>query len=553
MKKKTSWMRLVLTVLLLLVIMPFCSCLHITEATATTTATVTGTPVTPTKTITSTVTKTVTQESEQSKPWADSVPPTVAITGLTDRQIIAGAITLAANVSDNVGVVGVQFVIDGHDFGRENTAPPYRIELDAASLSNGTHYISARARDAAGNKSTSNAVSVVIARNVNPNPAPVPGGFAINLIRNPSLETRDSSGNMPLYWSKGNWGTNQTVFTYPAVGNNSSKAAKVEMTQYTDGDAKWYFDDVAVTPGLTYKFSDYYISNTQTTVTCRFTLSDGTYAYDDLGYPSASWSWQNFTKTFQAPSDAISITVFHLLKSVGYLTVDNFSLTEVPVAGALSQGMVSLEFDDGWLTTYQNAIPILNTAGLKSTQYIISGTLGDTADGYVSASNVLAMQRGGHEIGSHSRTHVDLTTLSSTSLQSEVWGSRKDLLRIGVTGVTSFAYPYGAENSTVVSAVKSAGYTGARGIDFGLNGKNTDRYNLLAKSVELNTSLDAVKAWIDDATANKQWLILYFHNIDYSGTQYSTTPENLQQIVNYLVSSNVKVVTNSEGVRILSR
>jgi peptidoglycan/xylan/chitin deacetylase (PgdA/CDA1 family) len=482
----------------------------------------------------------------------DLISPTVALTGLIDGQIITGTITLNASATDNIGVAGVQFIIDGVNFGAEDTAAPYQISVDTTSLYNGNHYIAASARDAAGNKATSSAVLVMVI-NTNPNPTPTPTSSAVNLIKNPSLETADDSGNSPLYWNQGGWGTNQTTFTYPVAGNGSEKAAKIEMTQYTSGDAKWYFDDVAVTPGSMYEFSDYYMSNSQTTLTYRFNLSDGTYAYDDLGYPAASESWQQFTKTLQAPASASSLTVFHILNKVGYLTVDDFSLTEVPVAGALSQGMVSLEFDDGWLTTYQNAIPILNTAGLKSTQYIISGEIGNTDDGYVSASDILAMQASGHEIGSHSRTHANLTTLSSTDLQNEVTGSKQDLLNTGVSQVESFAYPYGATNSTVITAVKAAGYTGARGIDFGLNNKNTDYYNLVAKSVELSTTVNTVKAWIDDALLNKQWLILYFHNVDNSGEQYSTTPANLQAIVNYLTENSVKVVTNSDGVQILAQ
>jgi peptidoglycan/xylan/chitin deacetylase (PgdA/CDA1 family) len=483
---------------------------------------------------------------------ADTVAPTVSVTGLIGGQIISGTINLTAQAKDNVGVVGVQFVVDGDDFGSEIKIPPYQINLNTISLFNGAHIISARARDAAGNKSTSAALSVSV-MNINTVGMASGIGGAENLIKNPSLEIADLSENYPLNWSTGDWGANQAVFTYPTTGHNSQKAAKVELTQYTSGDAKWYFDDVPVTPGKTYEFSDYYISSVQTTLTYRFTLSNGSSTYNDLAYLGATDGWQNVIKTFQAPANAVSVTVFHLINSVGSLTVDDFSLTEISVAGILSQGIVSLDFDDGWLTTYQNAIPILNAAGFKSTQYIISGDLGNTADGYVSSGDVLAMQSSGHEIGAHSRTHAHLTQLSDSELQNEISGSRQDLLAIGANPVVSFAYPYGETNSTVMSVAKNAGYTGARGIDFGLNDKNTDSYNLVAKPVDFGTSLDTVKVWVEDAILNKKWLILFFHNIDNSGEQYSTTPANLQAIVDYLKDNNIKVVTNSEGVQILSQ
>jgi peptidoglycan/xylan/chitin deacetylase (PgdA/CDA1 family) len=487
--------------------------------------------------------------------FTDSTAPVVSLLNLIKGQIFSGTVNLSATATDNIGVVGVQFIVDGTDFGKEVTVAPYQTSFNTSAITSGSAIISARARDAAGNKSVSAEIPVIILNFGAGTGAGSSGGQQSqeNLIKNPSLEIADSLGDSPLYWNRGGYGDNLAFFTYPVLGHDSEKAGKIEITQYSGGDAKWYFDDVPVTPGATYEFVDYYISNIQSTVTYRFTLSNGSTTYDDIAYLGSSSAWQRVAKTFQAPANAVSVTVFHIISSIGSLTVDDFSLVEVPVVGILSQGIVSLEFDDGWLSTYQNAIPILNAAGFKSTQYIISGSLGNTDDGYMSASNVLAMQSAGHEIGVHSRTHAHLTTLSPADLESEVAGSKQDLLDIGVSQVLSFAYPYGETNSTVIAAVKNAGYAGARGIEFGLNNKTTDHYNLLAKPVELSTNLDTVKAWIDDAILNKKWLILFFHQIDNSGELYSTTPQTLQQIVNYLFSNSVSVVTNSEGIQALSQ
>jgi peptidoglycan/xylan/chitin deacetylase (PgdA/CDA1 family) len=403
---------------------------------------------------------------------------------------------------------------------------------------------------------TSNPANITMNSNksVTANFSLIPTPPTTNLIINPSLEISDAANTYPLNWNKDGWGTNQPVFTYPVAGHNSDKAAKVEMLTYTDGDAKWYFDNVQVTPGATYEFSDYYISNVQSTITYRFTLSNGSYLYDDIAYPSSSATWQNAKGTFQAPPNAASVTLFHLINSVGFLTVDDFSLTQIPAVGILPQGMVSLDFDDGWLSAYENAIPILNWAGFKSTQYIFSDALTyPVEDGYVNADQVINMQTMGHEIGSHSKTHSDLTTLSPTDLISEIAGSKQDLLNIGVTNVSSFAYPFGQTNNTVKNAIKNAGYTSTRGVEFGLNNKTTDHYQLFAKAVVRNTTVDTVKSWIDEAVLNKTWLILYFHQIDISNLPYGTSPQNLQQIVNYLIANNVKVVTSSEGIQILSQ
>jgi hypothetical protein len=93
---------------------------------------------------------------------ADTTAPTVAITSPTAGQTVSGTITATATATDAVGVVGVQFLVDGAASGSEDTASPYSVSINTTTLSNGTHTIAARARDAAGNTTTSTAVSVTV-------------------------------------------------------------------------------------------------------------------------------------------------------------------------------------------------------------------------------------------------------------------------------------------------------------------------------------------------------------------------------------------------------
>ncbi|MDD5569486.1 MAG: polysaccharide deacetylase family protein, partial [Candidatus Pacebacteria bacterium] len=473
----------------------------------------------------------------------DTTPPTVSITSPTGGTIVSGAINLTANATDNIKVIGVQFLIDGVNVGAEDTVSPYQISFDTQTLQNGAHTVSAKARDGAGNTAASAAISINIANTI-----PQPGD---NLIQNPGLENSDASNN-PIGWQKGNWGTNTAVFTYPVAGYNSPKAAKIELTQYTDGDAKWYFTDVPVTAGQIYKFSDSYQSNAPSVLTIRFALSNNTFQYVDLGNLGASANWNNFEKTFTVPANCVSITVFHLIRSAGYLAVDNFYLGKTSAPGVLAQGMVSLNFDDGWLSAYNNGLPILNAAGLKSTQYIITSGLTDP-ENYINQSQVLSLQAAGHEIGAHSQTHAHLTQVSAAQLQNEINGSKQELLNIGVNQVLTFAYPYGEANNAVITTTKNSGFIGARGVDADYNNKTTDPYFLLSQSVESNTTIETIKGWIDTAIQNKTWVILVFHQVDHSGEQYSTTPEILQQIADYLIAKNVSVVTNAAGLQILSQ
>ena len=92
----------------------------------------------------------------------DTTPPSVSITSPTSGSQVSGAINVAATASDNVGVVGVQLYVDGAAVGPEDTSAPYSLAWDTRSGTNGSHTLAARARDAAGNTTTSTGVSVTV-------------------------------------------------------------------------------------------------------------------------------------------------------------------------------------------------------------------------------------------------------------------------------------------------------------------------------------------------------------------------------------------------------
>ena len=96
----------------------------------------------------------------------DTTAPTVSLTGPAAGGTVSGMVNLGAAASDNVGVAGVQFRVDGVNVGAEATSSPYSLSWDSAAVGNGGHTITAVARDAAGNTTTSAAVTVTVANAV---------------------------------------------------------------------------------------------------------------------------------------------------------------------------------------------------------------------------------------------------------------------------------------------------------------------------------------------------------------------------------------------------
>ncbi len=83
----------------------------------------------------------------------DTTPPSVAITSPAESANVSGSVTLLATATDNVGVVRVEFLVDGVRLGNV-TSSPYQIVLDTRSLANGQHTVTAVAYDAAGNSAS---------------------------------------------------------------------------------------------------------------------------------------------------------------------------------------------------------------------------------------------------------------------------------------------------------------------------------------------------------------------------------------------------------------
>jgi hypothetical protein len=92
----------------------------------------------------------------------DNVAPTVAITSPANGASFSGltfSTTLQASASDNRGVTQVVFYDGGSVIGTDTTAP-YSVSWNLLGTPKGTHTLTARAHDAAGNVTTSAPISV---------------------------------------------------------------------------------------------------------------------------------------------------------------------------------------------------------------------------------------------------------------------------------------------------------------------------------------------------------------------------------------------------------
>jgi fibronectin type 3 domain-containing protein len=91
----------------------------------------------------------------------DSTPPSVALTS-PSAGTVSGVQAVSANASAGQGVAGVQFKLDGQNLGAEDTAGPYSVSWDTRGELNGSHALTAVARDTTGAQATSAPIAVTV-------------------------------------------------------------------------------------------------------------------------------------------------------------------------------------------------------------------------------------------------------------------------------------------------------------------------------------------------------------------------------------------------------
>lgn len=120
-------------------------------------------------------------------------------------------------------------------------------------------------------------------------------------------------------------------------------------------------------------------------------------------------------------------------------------ITTVPWNG--HDGAVSFTFDDGYNQLDQLGSYLNSNSDVKVT-FFITGAMGAGAG---DMSGYLSYAKNGHEIGNHSKSHKDMTTVGD--LTTETTGWKNSLLQKGASEVYTFATPYCASNNNVANAI----------------------------------------------------------------------------------------------------
>jgi peptidoglycan/xylan/chitin deacetylase (PgdA/CDA1 family) len=156
------------------------------------------------------------------------------------------------------------------------------------------------------------------------------------------------------------------------------------------------------------------------------------------------------------------------LKGHGYRAVTQRELFDALFHGQrLGPKPILITFDDGYSDVFHNALPVLARLDMHATAYVISGRTLRSDRVFLTWHLLRALERRGIEIGSHSVTHRDLTTLSDPDALRELVRSRRALERQLRHPVQWLAYPYGAYDVRIERLARQAGYVLAVTTEYG--------------------------------------------------------------------------------------
>jgi peptidoglycan/xylan/chitin deacetylase (PgdA/CDA1 family) len=290
---------------------------------------------------------------------------------------------------------------------------------------------------------------------------------AAELVPNPSME---SGTTTPTSWNNNTSGVNTSSFTWSTNGHTGSRSLRTNVTAFTSGDAKWWFDPVAVSPNTTYTYSYWSRSTVDSQLLVEFGNGTSNVSVVWLAtMPASPGVWTQRTKTFMTLADTVTVTMYHALETVGVSEIDDASLPSVaaptptvtvtvPAAGAVVSGFaVAL----GATTT---------GTGILGVQFKVDGAnvgAEDTTSPYGVTWNSTAVADGSHAVTATLRTAA--TSITSAAVTVTVTNSTPGQLvanpsmELGTTTPTSWSTGvFGVNTSTFTWSTN--GHTGSRSL-----------------------------------------------------------------------------------------
>jgi hypothetical protein len=115
-------------------------------------------------------------------------------------------------------------------------------------------------------------------------------------------------------------------------------------------------------------------------------------------------------------------------------------------------------FDDGHISNFEFALPVLQSRAIKARFFITVGWTG-RRPGYMGWQELRELHQAGQLIGAHGWSHALLTHCNASDLHRELADARLTLEDKLGSSITTMSLPGGRYNRRILTACQEAGYT----------------------------------------------------------------------------------------------
>ncbi len=184
--------------------------------------------------------------------------------------------------------------------------------------------------------------------------------------------------------------------------------------------------------------------------------------------------------------------------------------------------------------------PVFDARNVVGCALMISNFIGSS---HLTQAQLVALETDGWEIMSHTKTHPDLNTLTTTQIIDEFEGSKAALEAMGLT-INNVAYPHNRNNENVRCIAKDYYRSGRAGGEV-VNPATLSIFQLSSYNADDHTLLAGYKAMVDEAETNSRWLIFYLHVTD------ENDAITIGSLIDYIQLQDIPIVTVDQALDLL--
>jgi peptidoglycan/xylan/chitin deacetylase (PgdA/CDA1 family) len=214
--------------------------------------------------------------------------------------------------------------------------------------------------------------------------------------------------------------------------------------------------------------------------------------------------------------------------------------------------MVSFTFDDIPKSAATIGAGILEHHGVRGTFYVSGGLVNTPSSHWVAADvpDIVALHRGGHEIGCHTFSHKRTCDLDAASFTAEIEQNRRYLRSVDPSiKIENFAYPYGYGSFERKQQLKTA-FRSCRSIVPGVNRGTVDPQFLRAMPlIDQHTDRDAIDRALDETQVDNGWLIFYGHDVAERPSPYGCSPALLNHALEAASRRKIRGLNMAEALQ----